>query len=58
MVTALRTYSTIFSAKKNIQMSIFRAWKTAYSERTGAYKACLLAALRHKPGKAAEGAEA
>jgi hypothetical protein len=48
---ALRTYGTIFSAKKDIQLTIFRSWKTAWDERNSTYKSVCLAAFRHKAEK-------
>lgn len=48
VVEALRTFSTLFSAQKDIQLGVFRAWKTAFAERNSVYKAVCGAALRYK----------
>lgn len=54
-VEATRVYGSIFAAQKSIILQAFRAWKDAWSERDRTYKACVLAAFRHKEPKADAG---
>jgi hypothetical protein len=54
-VEATRIYGSIFAAQKSIVLGAFRAWKDAWSERDRVYKACVLAAFRHKEPKADSG---
>lgn len=51
MIEGTRVFSSLFSAQKDIQLAVFRAWKTAYTERNSAYKHLVATALRYKPKK-------
>lgn len=45
---AIRTLSGFFSATKEIQMQVFRAWREAWAERNATYKSVAVAAFRYK----------
>jgi len=45
---ALRILSSEFSAMKDIQLQFFRAWRSAWAERTAVYKMVCLNAFRYK----------
>lgn len=51
VLDALRVYSGIFSAKKSIQLTVFRAWQTAWKERNSTYKSVCTSAFRYKADK-------
>lgn len=51
VIEALRIYSSSFSSQKDIQMTVFRAWKDAFNERNSVYKSALVGAFRHKAEK-------
>lgn len=48
---ALRTYSSFFSQYKGIQMTAFRAWRTAIAERQAAFRGVVVSAVSHKADK-------
>jgi len=51
VISAAQGYASLFSGYKDIHLTVFRAWKTAFAERNTAYKQCAAAALRYKPKK-------
>lgn len=45
---ALRTYSTFFSQYKGIQMTAFRAWRSAITERQASFRSVVVSAVSYK----------